>query len=204
MIESKKAIKQLNELEKITSDKTRLAAEDWNKNWKTLIAIILSAQTRDTQTIKVCTKLFNKYNTLKKFSEAKLKDIEKEIKSINYYKTKSKNILNTARILSNKRFNYTFEELIKLPGVGRKTANVYLAEIKKEARIGVDTHVFRISKKLNWSNSNTREKVEKDLIDLFPEKYHYKINYILVRFGQTYGRSQKKEDEILNKLKTIV
>ncbi len=91
-----------------------------------------------------------------------------------------------------------------MPGVGRKTANVYLAEVKKENRIGVDTHVYRISKKLNWSFSNNREKVEQDLMKLFPERYHRKINYILVKFGQTYGRSSKKEDIILDKIKTIV
>ncbi|MDD4563470.1 MAG: endonuclease III [Candidatus Nanoarchaeia archaeon] len=204
MIESKKAIKQLNELEKLTSKETRLAAEGWNKNWKTLIAIMMSAQTRDTKTIEVCERLFKKYNSLKKLSNAKLEEIEKEIKSINYYKTKAKNIIEISKILLEKKVRYEFDELIKLPGIGRKTANVYLAEVKKENRIGVDTHVYRISRKLNWANSNTREKVEQDLIKLFPEKYHYKINYILVRFGQTYGKSSKKEDLILEKIKTIV
>lgn len=204
MVDSKQAIKQLKEIEKLILEETRLAADGWDKNWKTLIAIMMSAQTRDTKTIEVCEKLFKKYNSLKKLSNAKLKDIEKEIKSINYYKTKAKNIISISKILLEGKIKYEFEDLIKLPGVGRKTANVYLAEVKKENRIGVDTHVYRISKKLNWSISNNREKVEQDLMKLFPEKYHRKINYILVKFGQTYGRSSKKEDIILDKIKTIV
>jgi len=204
MVDSKQAIKQLKEIEKLILEETRLAADGWDKNWKTLIAIMMSAQTRDTKTIEVCEKLFKKYNSLKKLSNAKLKDIEKEIKSINYYKTKAKNIISISKILLEGKIKYEFEDLIKLPGVGRKTANVYLAEVKKENRIGVDTHVYRISKKLNWSFSNNREKVEQDLMKLFPERYHRKINYILVKFGQTYGRSSKKEDIILDKIKTIV
>lgn len=204
MVDSKQAIKQLKEIEKLILEETRLAADGWDKNWKTLIAIMMSAQTRDTKTIEVCEKLFKKYDSLKKLSNAKLKDIEKEIKSINYYKTKAKNIISISKILLEGKIKYEFEDLIKLPGVGRKTANVYLAEVKKENRIGVDTHVYRISKKLNWSISNNREKVEQDLMKLFPERYHRKINYILVKFGQTYGRSSKKEDIILDKIKTIV
>ena len=91
-------LKQLNELDK-KSFKMRLAAENWDKKWKTLIATILSARTRDEKTIPIAGNLFKKYNTLKKLSKGKLKDVKKIIKPINFYKTKSKNIINCAKIL---------------------------------------------------------------------------------------------------------
>jgi endonuclease III len=205
---SKIAIKQLSALKKLISqhsEKPRLAAEGWHEDWQTLIAIILSAQTRDTKTIEVCNKLFKKYNTPKKLGNASQKEIEEEIHSINYHKTKAKHIIETAKILSEIKMPETLEELIKLPGVGRKTANVFLVEARNAPAIGVDTHVSRIAIKLNWTNKKFADKlgIEKDLEELFPKKYWNSINYILVTFGQTYGRSQKQEDEIFKEIKKI-
>lgn len=202
---SKISVKQLNKLKKLVSnhpENPRLAAEGWNKDWQTLIAIILSAQTRDTKTIEVCNKLFQKYTTPEKLSNASQKEIEKEIHSINYHKTKAKHIRETAKILSKIKMPETLAELIKLPGVGRKTANVFLVEAKNAPAIGVDTHVSRLAIKLNWTNKKFSDKhgIEKDLENLFPKKYWNSINYILVTFGQTYGTSRKREDEILKKL----
>lgn len=202
---SKIAIKQLKELKKLVSnnpDKPRLAAQGWKKDWQTLIAIILSAQTRDTKTIEVCEKLFKKYSTPKKLGEASQEDIKKEIHSINYHKTKAKHIKETAKILSKIKIPERLEELIKLPGVGRKTANVFLVEAKNAPAIGVDTHVSRLAIKLNWTDKKFEDKhgIEKDLENLFPRKYWNSINYILVSFGQTYGRSRKLEDENLKEI----
>jgi len=205
---SKLAIHQLNALKKLVDkheEKPRLAAEGWKKDWQTLIAIMLSAQTRDTKTIEVCNELFKKYTTPQKLGNAKIKEIENQINSINYYKTKAKHIKETAQILSKIKIPETIEELIKLPGVGRKTANVFLVEARNEAAIGVDTHVSRIAIKLGWTNKKFEDKegIEKDLEKLFPKKYWNSINYILVTFGQTYGRSRKQEDEIFEKIKKI-
>jgi len=202
------AIKQLNHLKKLisqNSEQPRLAAEGWDKDWKTLISIILSAQTRDTKTIAVCETLFKKYNTPKKLGSAKLKDVEKTIHSINYYKTKAKHINETAKIISEKGLSHKFEELLELPGVGRKTANVFLAETQNAPNIGVDTHVARLSVKLNWTNKKFSDKygIEKDLEKLFPKKYWSSINYILVTFGQTIGRSKIKEDKLLKQIRAI-
>jgi endonuclease-3 len=93
------------------------------------------------------------------------------------------------------------EELLKLPGVGRKVANVYLAEANKADAIGVDTHVKRIAYKLSWTKSVNPVKIEKDLEKLFPKKYWREINDTLVRFGKIFGTSRKREDEILDKIK---
>jgi len=197
---SKLAVKQLKALGKLVDkhpEMLRLAAEGWDEDWKILISTILSAQTRDTKTIEVCEKLFKKYDSPKKLGSANLASIEKMIRSINYYKTKARHIKATAEMIDKIGIGDTVEDLIKFPGVGRKVANVYLAEAKDAAAIGVDTHVARISFKLGWTNSKNPHKIEKDLEKLFPKKYWNSINYILVSFGQTYGRSRKREDGIL-------
>ncbi|MCD4666850.1 endonuclease III [archaeon] len=193
-----KHIQQLNQLKKLSSSMP-LAAEDWNENWKTLISIMLSARTRDEVTIPTSKKLFDKYSTIEKLSNAKLKDIEKIIKPINFYKTKSKNVFNCSKILEKKGVPKQFEKLIELPGVGRKTANVFLSELGKD-EIGIDTHVSYISQKLNWTKNKDPEKIEQDLKKLFPRKYWRKINSTLVRFGKTHT-SRKKKDELLKTLR---
>jgi endonuclease-3 len=197
---SKIALKQLRKIQKLNPNNLRLAGEKWPTQWQTLIAIMLSAQTRDSKTIEVCKKLFLKYNNANKLSFAKILDIEKEINSINYYKTKAKHIHETSKILSNKKIPNSIEELIKLPGVGRKTASVFLSETGKGNAIGVDTHVFRISHKLGWVTTSSRDKTEEELKKIFPKKYWNEINTALVKFGQTYGRSSKREDEVLKSI----
>lgn len=195
------AIKQLNKFEKsFNPGDLRLAAEGWKKHWQVLIAIMLSAQTRDTTTIKICEELFEKYPSLEKLSGARIASIEKIIRPVNYHRTKAKHVKETAKFLVGKRVPMILEELILLPGVGRKTAGVYLAEVHKVPAIGVDTHVARLSRKMGWTKNTNPDKVEEDLKKLFPERYWNKINFILVSFGQTYGRSPRKEDEKLKEI----
>src|SRR3989344_3248950 len=195
------ALKQLKLLDKY-GKKMRLAAEEWQNKFQTLISIILSARTKDETTIRVGTALFKKYPTAEKLSKSKIKEIEKIIKPVNFYKNKSKNILNCSKILlenHNSKIPESFDELLKLPGVGRKTANVFLAEKGNDA-IGVDTHVSYISQFLGWTKNKNPHKIEKDLEALFPKKYWNKINPIAVRFGKTYT-SRKEKDEILDEIK---
>jgi endonuclease-3 len=199
MINTKKAVSQFKKLSKIAPLDMRLAAE-WEKPWHILISTMLSSQTRDETTIKICNILFKKYSTPKKLAGADLKDIKKIIKPVNYYKTKARNIKKTGKIISKKGIPKDIDKLLELPGVGRKVANVYLAVALHQDRIGVDTHVTRISRKMGWTKHSTNNKgqIEKDLERLFPKKYWRGINYILVRFGRKFRR---KEDDILNKLK---
>lgn len=198
-----KAIKQLKELRRLSAP-MRLAAEKWDEPWKILISTILSARTRDEKTIPIANKLFDKYTSIEKLANANLKDVGKIIRPINFYKTKSRNIINCSKILIKtykKKIPHKFNELIKLPGVGRKTANVFLSEVGKDA-IGVDTHVSYISRKLGWTKSKDPKKIEEDLKRLFPKKYWKKINSILVRFGKTYT-SKRKKDELLRKIRNM-
>ncbi|MBI2004112.1 endonuclease III [Candidatus Pacearchaeota archaeon] len=195
------ALKQLKLLDKY-GKRMRLAAEKWVNEFQTLISIILSARTRDETTIKVAKELFKKYPTAKKLSKANIKEIEKIIKPVNFYKNKSKNILNCSKILIkeyNSEIPESIDELIKLSGVGRKTANVFLAEKGKNA-IGVDTHLNYVSRKLGWSNHVDPHKIEIDLEKLFHKNYWRKINPIAVRFGKTYT-SRKEKDKILEEIK---
>ena len=202
-MDSKIALKQLKILDKY-GKKMRLAAENWQNKFQTLISIILSARTRDETTIKVGNLLFKKYSTAKKISNARLKEIEKIIRPVNFYKNKSKNILNCAEVLVKEyhsKIPESIEKLIELPGVGRKTANVFLAEIGKDT-IGVDTHVSHISQKLGWTKHQKPAQIEKDLESLFPKKYWKKINETLVRFGKTYI-SRKEKDDFLEKINKL-
>lgn len=201
-----KHLKQLRKLEDLSRspEDLRLAAESWKKDWQTLVSTILSARTRDEVTIPVSEKLFKKFPSIKKLSQAKLNEIEKIIMPVNFYKTKSKNVLACAKMLvkeHNRNVPHDIKKLLKLPGVGRKTANVFLAESGGD-NIGVDTHVFYISRDLGWAKSKNPHKVEEELKKLFSKKYWRKINPVLVRFGKTYTR-KKEKDKILEEIKKI-
>lgn len=193
----KLALQQLEKLKKHLKN-LRLAAEGWNEHWQSLVSIMLSARTRDEVTIEVCNKLFEKYKTAKDLGKASLKNVQEIIRPVNYYKTKSKNLTECAKILSAK-YNgqppVDFEKLIELPGVGRKTANVFLSEMGKDA-IGVDTHVAQLSRKLGWTKNTKPEKIEEDLKKLFPKEKWTEINETLVLFGRSHRG--KKQDEMLN------
>ncbi len=202
-MDQKRALKQLRELKK-RGVSMRLAADKWGSNYQTLIATILSARTRDEKTIPTAKKLFKKYLHADDLAKAKLRDVEKIIRPINFYKNKSKNIINCAKNIvgeHNSKIPRDFEKLINLPGVGRKTANVFLAVVGKDA-IGVDTHLSYVSRKLNWTSNANPHKIETDLQNLFPRKYWRRLNYILVRFGRTYT-SRKEKDKLLDKIKKI-
>ncbi|MEX0920947.1 MAG: endonuclease III [Candidatus Pacearchaeota archaeon] len=205
-IQRKTILKQMRELKKLgkNSGELRLAAEKWDSPFKILISTILSARTRDEVTIPISTKLFKEYPSAKKLSKAKLSEVKKIIKPINFYKNKSKNIISCAKSLVknyNSKVPKNINELIKLDGVGRKTANVFLSEIG-ESGIGVDTHVSYISQKLDWTKNKNPHKIEEDLRKILPKKYWNRVNSTLVRFGKTYT-SRKKKDELLKQIKKI-
>lgn len=197
----KKTLRQFREIEKLASE-LRLAADGWNEDWKTLIATLMSARTTDRVTIPIAERLFEKYDNVDKLSRAKTNDIAHIIRGVNFYKTKTKNIINLANILVgdyNSKVPDDFEKLIELPGVGRKTANVFLAE-KGHGTIGVDTHVSFTARQMKWTKHESQEKIETDLKNLFPRKLWGKLNWVLVRFGQTY-RSRKEKIRILNEIR---
>ena len=205
-MDKERAIRQLKEFEKLgkNSEEMRLAAESWKNDFQILVSIILSARTRDETTIVVAEGLFQEYPTAEKLSKASLTEIEEKIRKVNFYKNKSKSILACAKKLVSEYDDsvpHDLEKLIELPGVGRKTANVFLAEQGQDS-IGVDTHVSYLSNKMGWTKSTNQKQVEEDLKSIFPQKYWGQVNDTLVRFGKTYT-SRRKKDALVEQIKKI-
>ena len=181
--------------------KMRLAAEGWGEEWQTLIAILMSARTRDEVTVVVAEKLFAKYPTMHALGQAELHDVQKIIYPVNFFQNKTKYVIALAWVLIEEyegKPPHDLLKLIELPGVGRKTANVFLSEYGAPA-IGVDTHVAYISQKLGWTAHSNPHKIEEDLKALFPQNYWSRVNSACVRFGKTFI-SRRKKDELLEKI----
>lgn len=181
---------------KFSSSTKRLAGEGWEKDWQTLIATIMSAQSRDETTIPLAEKLFEKYPNLQSLSNASYEEVLSILKSLNYNKTKSKNIISCAKELlknHNGKVPGTIEELTNLSGVGRKTANLVLSEIHNKDSITVDTHVHRISNVLGLVKTKTPEQTEYALQKIAPKRYWSDINRLFVLWGKKVpGRDKNR------------
>lgn len=160
----------------------------YNKDYELLIAIVLSAQSTDKRVNSVTPILFNRYKTLEELSMAPIKDLEQLVRPIGSYRKKSLYLVKIANILVDKYKGIvpkSFDELVMLPGVGRKTANVFLSEFYNYPAIAVDTHVERVSKRLRLAkDSDTVLDVEKKLMDYFPKDTWAKRHLQLVLFGR--------------------
>ena len=156
--------------------------------FKLTIATLLSAQTTDARVNEVTPKLWEKYPTIESLAAANVGDVENIIRSIGFYHVKAANCIKCAQMLLDKfdgAVPQTIEELITLPGVGRKTANVVMAEAFGIADgIAVDTHVFRCAKLLGLSNAKDPAHAEKDLCEVFTRDQWIHINRRLVLFGR--------------------
>ncbi len=152
-----------------------------------LIGTILSARTKDENTTKVVKKLFLKYKSARELSKAKVKDVEELIRSIGFYHVKAKRIIDVASIINSKykgKVPSSLDELIQLPGVGRKTANCVLVYAYDKPAIPVDVHVHRISNRLGLVDTKTPEDTEIELMKKIPKKYWLEINDTFVMYGQ--------------------
>ena len=156
--------------------------------WQLLIAVIMSAQCTDARVNMVTADLFRKYDTLEKFANADLKELEQDIHSTGFYHMKAKNIIACCRDLVDKHGSEvprTIEELTALAGVGRKTANVIRGNIYNEASIVVDTHVKRISRKLGLTKSEDPVKIEQDLMKALPRDHWILWNIHIITLGRS-------------------
>ena len=156
--------------------------------WQLLIAVIMSAQCTDARVNLVTEHLFKKYNTLEKFANADLKELERDIHSTGFYHNKAKNIIACSRALLEDfhgEVPQTMEELTSLAGVGRKTANVIRGNIYNEPSIVVDTHVKRISKKLGFAKADDPEKIEYELMKVLPKDHWILWNIQIITLGRT-------------------
>jgi len=180
----------------------RLAGDDWEKDWQTLMATILSAQTRDETTIPVSEALFKKYPTLEELSDARYGDVLKIVSRVNFKYTKAKNVIGAAKYLVKNcqgKVPDDIDELVKIPGVGRKTANLVITEVHAKDGICVDTHVHRISNVFGFVKTKNPTETEYALMKIAPRKYWSSINRIFVLWGkEVRGRDKKR---FLEKLK---
>jgi len=158
-----------------------------NDKFRILIATILSARTKDQVTSIVCRRLFNKVKNFKDLSRLDVSEIEKLIYPVGFYKTKAKHLKELPKIIL-KEFNGeipdNMDKLLKLPGVGRKTANLVLATAFDKDAICVDTHVHRISNRLGWVKTKNPGETEIVLMEVLPKEYWKDVNYTLVAHGQ--------------------
>ncbi|MFH1645285.1 MAG: endonuclease III [Candidatus Omnitrophota bacterium] len=165
------------------------------KPFHILITTILSAQCTDKTAERVAADLFNKYNSPKQFAELKLLDLHKIIRPAGLYRNKSKAIIELSKKLLNKygaKVPDSIDELIKLPGVGRKTANVVMAHAFNRAEgVAVDTHVARVSNRLGLSDNKNPQKIEKDLLGIIPKKDWLKVNHLLISHGRAVCKARK-------------
>ena len=156
--------------------------------WQLLIAVILSAQCTDARVNIVTKDLFAKYDTLEKFANADLKELEMDIRPTGFFHNKAKNIIGCAKRLVEVyggEVPSELSDLLTLPGVGRKTANVIRGNIYNEPSIVVDTHVKRISNRLGFTKEEDPEKIEYDLMRKLPKDHWILYNIQIISFGRT-------------------
>jgi len=154
-----------------------------------LVAIILSAQCTDKRVNQVTKRLFQKYKTLDDYANADLAAFEKEIYSTGFYHNKARNIISLCQRLRDNHGGVIPNEvgiLEKLPGIGRKTASVYVAEFHKKPALAVDTHVIRVSNRLEFSESKNPTIIERDLTKIFDEENWAEYHLLMELFGRYY------------------
>lgn len=172
---------------------------DFSTPFELVVAVMLSAQCTDERVNKVTPTIFEKYSTPQDFINIELSELEKLIHPCGFYKNKAKNIKACAQKIV-EDFNgivpHTMEELVLLPGVGKKSANVIMLEVFGTPKgIAVDTHAKRISNKLGLSSETTPEKIEQDLLKIFPDEYLKDINHLFVWHGRKTCDARKPKCE---------
>ena len=163
---------------------------EYNNSWQMLVAVILSARNTDKKVNEVTIDLFKKYKTINDFKNADLKDLEKDLSTLGLFRQKAKFIKQTAKIIDEKyngNIPKTMEELISLPGVGRKTANIILGRLYGVVEgIAVDTHVTRLSRLFGLTSNKDPNKIEQDLMKILPKKEWFDFTNLMIAYGRKY------------------
>jgi endonuclease-3 len=157
-------------------------------NWELFVAVVLSAQATDKKVNEVTERLFQKYRTLSDYSHADQEVFEQDIKEIGLYRSKARHILVSARIIQEHyggELPRTMEEMIQLPGIGRKSANVILGKAYDIVEgIAVDTHVRRFALRFDLTESTDPPRIERDLMALLPKEEWFGFSYRLIMYGR--------------------
>jgi endonuclease-3 len=185
LLNKNKALKLIELLNKsIKNPKTSLK---YRNQFTLLTSVVLSAQCTDLNVNNVTKSIYKKYYAPKHFVELGINKIRNLIKSIGLFNNKAKNLYYLSKILLEKhqsRVPNNIEDLILLPGVGRKTANVVLNEVFNKPTIAVDTHVFRVANRTSLSNGKNPEQVEDQLLEILPKKYIKKAHHLILLHGR--------------------
>lgn len=164
------------------------------EDWQLLTAIMLSAQSTDKQVDEVLPGLWKKFPDLEAVMLASVEEVENAIKSIGLYKVKAKNIKKCCEKLwkeHDKKVPKSMDKLVELPGVGRKTATLFLADAYGVPGVTVDTHVFRISKRIGWAEGKNPVQVEKELMKVLPREHWNRLNFQLIYHGRSVCTARK-------------
>lgn len=184
------ALRQLREIRRATAPLSppvaSFEASLRDTPFRVLVSVLLSARTQDPVTEKAAARLFSRADTPEKMARLPEAEIARLIFPVGFYRTKARHILAICRQLGgSETVPSTLEGLLRLPGIGRKSANLVLALAFNRPAIAVDTHVFRISRRLGWAQGRTPAAVEKELETLLPRRSWSAVNQALVGFGQT-------------------
>jgi endonuclease-3 len=167
----------------------------YSNNWEMLVAVILSAQCTDKKVNEVTEKLFKKYKKLDDYVNANPSIFEQDIRQTGFYKNKAKNILTAAKLLQGEfdgTLPKTMEEMLTIPGVARKTANVVLGNAYGVVEgIAVDTHVKRFSIRYDLTDSKDPVKIEQDLMQILPKKEWFDFTYRVIEYGRNIAPARK-------------
>lgn len=179
---------------------------DFKTPFEMLVAVMLSAQCTDERVNKTTPSIFSKYSTPQDFAAIDIKELEELIHPCGFYKNKAKNIKKCAQMIMEKyngEVPKNMEDLISLPGVGRKSANVVMLEAFGDAQgIAVDTHCRRIANKIGLSDEKEPEKIEQDLLKIFDKEDYKDINHLLIWHGRNtcIARNPKCEECVLKEI----
>jgi endonuclease-3 len=172
----------------------------FSNSWELLVAVQLSAQCTDKKVNEVTPALFKKYRKLEDYVKANPRDFEKAIHQCGFYRAKTRNILAAAKDVK-KRFHgklpQTMAEMVTIPGVGRKSANVILGNAYGVVEgIAVDTHVMRLSQVFGLTKEKTPEKIERDLMVIVPKKDWFEATYMIIDYGRKYCVARPHKHEL--------
>ena len=164
------------------------------EDWQLLTAIMLSAQSTDKQVDEVLPGLWERFPNIESVAEAPVAELEDAIKSIGLYKVKARNMKKCCEKIwkeHNKKVPVNIEELVNLPGVGRKTATLFLADAYGIPGVTVDTHVLRISGRIGWAEGKNPVQTERELMEVLPKEHWNRINFQLIYHGRSVCTARK-------------
>jgi len=168
---------------------------NYSNDFELLVAVILSAQCTDKKVNEVTTELFKKYTDVGDYAEADLEELEQDVRPTGFFRNKAKNIKGAAMMVLDRfggKIPSTMDEILELPGVARKTANIVLGNAYGVVvGIAVDTHVKRLSRRLGLSKNENPDKIERDLMEIIPNAEWFGFTYLMIEHGRAICDAKK-------------